>query len=67
MNYNKLILLFGSLLALLSVADTDVYLTNNSAQPLTIQVQHQGTSELNYGEEWQQHVQTLSLGDQGSA
>ncbi|MGR5499276.1 sphingomyelin phosphodiesterase [Vibrio sp. DNB22_10_4] len=59
MNYNKLILLVGSLFALPSVADTDVYLTNNSDKPLTIQVQHQGTAELNYGEEWQQHIETL--------
>ena len=60
MNYNKLILLVGSLLTLPSVADTDVYLTNNSDKPLNIQVQHRGTAELSYGEEWQQNVEILA-------
>ncbi len=52
-------LLLGALVALPSLADTDVYLTNNSAQPLTIQVKHEGSDLLKYGEEWQQHVQVL--------
>lgn len=42
-----------------ALADTDVYLTNNSDQPLTIQVKHDGSDLLKYGDEWQQHVQTL--------
>ncbi len=49
----------SGLLALPSLADTDVYLTNNSDQPLTIQVKHEGSDLLEYGEEWQQHVQLL--------
>lgn len=42
-----------------AMADTDVYLTNNSDQPLTIQVSHTGTDQLQLGEEWQQHTQAL--------
>ncbi|WP_045496062.1 sphingomyelin phosphodiesterase [Vibrio hyugaensis] len=49
----------SGLLALPSLADTDVYLTNNSDQSLTIQVKHEGSDLLEYGEEWQQHVQVL--------
>ena len=52
-------LLLSGLVALPSIADTDVYLTNNSDQPLTIQVKHEGSDLLQYGEEWQQHVQVL--------
>lgn len=42
-----------------AIADTDVYLTNNSDQPLAIQVHHEGTDRLAYGDEWQQHIETL--------
>ncbi|EDP58933.1 sphingomyelin phosphodiesterase [Vibrio sp. AND4] len=49
----------SGLLALPSFADTYVYLTNNSDQPLTIQVTHDGSDLLEYGEEWQQNVQVL--------
>ncbi|NMU30243.1 phospholipase, partial [Vibrio parahaemolyticus] len=42
-------LLLSSLIALPSIADTDVYLTNNSDQPLTIQVKHEGSDLLQYG------------------
>ncbi|GMQ49416.1 hypothetical protein [Vibrio sp. 10N] len=59
MNYNKLILLVGSLLTQPSIADTDVYLTNNSDKPSSIQVQHRGTTELSYSEEWQQKLGIL--------
>ncbi|WP_339386401.1 sphingomyelin phosphodiesterase [Vibrio caribbeanicus] len=41
------------------LADTDVYLTNNSSQVLTIQVRHDGTDILKSGEEWQQHRETI--------
>lgn len=42
-----------------SLADTDVYLTNNSDKPLTIQVKHTGSDLLQHGSEWFQHIQEL--------
>lgn len=41
------------------LADSDVYLTNNSNQTMSIQVNHTGSDLLAEGTEWQQHVQTL--------
>ncbi|EHK8983685.1 sphingomyelin phosphodiesterase [Vibrio vulnificus] len=52
-------LILTGLIAMPALADTDVYLTNNSDQPLTIQIKHDGSDLLKYGDEWQQHVQTL--------
>ncbi|UTZ40914.1 sphingomyelin phosphodiesterase [Vibrio campbellii] len=59
MKITQWIIWLSGLLTLPSFADTDVYLTNNSDQPLTIQVTHEGSDLLEYGEEWQQHVQVL--------
>lgn len=59
MNLTQWNVLLASILALPAVADTDVYLTNNSDQTLTIQVNHEGSDLLQYGEEWQQHVEVL--------
>ncbi|MDA0117640.1 sphingomyelin phosphodiesterase [Vibrio sp. T11.5] len=59
MNLKQWNLLLASLMALPVLADTDVYLTNNSDQSLTIQVSHDGTDLLEYGEEWKQHIETL--------
>lgn len=52
-------ILLVSLVAIPAMADTDVYLTNNSDQAFTIQVSHDGTDTLEYGKEWQQHVETI--------
>ena len=52
-------ILLVSLVVMPVMANTDVYLTNNSSQPLTIQVSHDGSDTLEYGEEWQQPVETL--------
>lgn len=52
MKFSQWSLLLSTLVALPSLADTDVYLTNNSDQPLTIQVKHNGSDLLQYGEEW---------------
>ncbi|MBU2895853.1 sphingomyelin phosphodiesterase [Vibrio hepatarius] len=52
-------ILLVSLVVTPVMADTDVYLTNNSSQPLTIQVSHDGSDTLEYGKEWQQPVETL--------
>ncbi|KYN84097.1 phospholipase [Vibrio cidicii] len=41
------------------LADTDVYLTNNSDQTLTIQVQHSGSDRLTLGDEWLQHTDQI--------
>ncbi|HHK8519055.1 sphingomyelin phosphodiesterase [Vibrio parahaemolyticus] len=59
MKFSQWSLLLSTLVALPSLADTDVYLTNNSDQPLTIQVKHDGSDLLQYGKEWQQHVEVL--------
>ncbi|MGC3836856.1 hypothetical protein ACPSKX_23045 [Moritella viscosa] len=42
-----------------ALADSDIYLTNNSNQAMSIQVNHTGSDLLEEGAEWQQHVQTL--------
>ena len=42
-----------------ALADSDIYLTNNSNQTMSIQVNHTGSDLLEEGAEWQQHVQTL--------
>ncbi|WDE03722.1 sphingomyelin phosphodiesterase [Thalassomonas viridans] len=52
-------LCFGASLALPALADSDVYVTNNSAQALSVTVNHTGDALLREGSEWQQHVQTL--------
>ncbi|GEM74688.1 sphingomyelin phosphodiesterase [Vibrio sagamiensis] len=52
-------LLALSLIAFTSIADTYVYLTNNSDQPLTLQVAHDGTDRLKYGEQWQQYEEKI--------
>lgn len=59
MTHIKWFFLFTGIVSLSSFADTDVYLSNHSDQPLTIQVRHSGTDVLKYGEEWLQHVQVL--------
>ncbi|WP_076589560.1 sphingomyelin phosphodiesterase [Vibrio ostreicida] len=59
MNVMQWKILLVSLAAAPVLADTDVYLTNNSDQMLTIQVSHEGSDLLKYGDEWQQHTQTL--------
>ncbi|MGY0217509.1 sphingomyelin phosphodiesterase [Endozoicomonadaceae bacterium StTr2] len=59
MIFNKWNLLLAALTALPVMADTDIYLTNNSDQPLMIQVSHDGSDILKDGEEWKQHVETL--------
>lgn len=68
MNLKQWNILLASLIALPALADTDVYLTNNSDQSLTIQVSHDGSDLLEYGEEWKQHTEALGpMGDQASA
>ena len=42
-----------------AMADTDVYLTNNTNQIMTIQARHSGTDLLELGSEWQQHVEQI--------
>ncbi|WP_391091326.1 endonuclease/exonuclease/phosphatase family protein [Vibrio sp. NH-UV-68] len=59
MNLKQCSIALASLMANAVFADTDVYLTNNSAQPLIIQVSQEGSDFLKYGEEWQQHTETL--------
>ncbi|MCW8346941.1 sphingomyelin phosphodiesterase [Vibrio sp. ZSDZ65] len=59
MKFSQWCLLLSGFVAMPTLADTDVYLTNNSDQPLTIQVTHEGSDLLQYGNEWQQHVQEL--------
>ncbi|WDE00724.1 sphingomyelin phosphodiesterase [Thalassomonas actiniarum] len=52
-------LCLGASLALPVLADSDVYVTNNSPQNLSVSVSHTGDALLIEGSEWQQHVQTL--------
>ncbi|MEX0335220.1 sphingomyelin phosphodiesterase [Vibrio tubiashii] len=59
MNFKQCSIALVALMASSAFADTDVYLTNNSSQALTIQVSHEGTDTLKHGEEWKQHVETL--------
>ncbi|MDC5819074.1 sphingomyelin phosphodiesterase [Vibrio europaeus] len=59
MNFKQCCIALVALMASSAFADTDVYLTNNSGQALTIQVSHDGTDILKHGEEWKQHVETL--------
>lgn len=59
MNLKQCSFVLASLISASAYADTDVYLTNNSSEPLTIQVSHEGSDLLTYGEEWQQHTDTL--------
>ncbi|MDC5805292.1 sphingomyelin phosphodiesterase [Vibrio europaeus] len=59
MNFKQCSIALVALMASSAFADTDVYLTNNSGQALTIQVSHDGTDILKHGEEWKQHVETL--------
>ncbi|MDC5705429.1 sphingomyelin phosphodiesterase [Vibrio europaeus] len=59
MNFKQCSIALVALMASSAFADTDVYLTNNSGQALTIQVSHDGTDILKHGEEWKQHVDTL--------
>lgn len=49
----------ASFLSTPAIADTDVYLTNNTNQVMTIQASHSGTDLLKYGDEWQQHVEQI--------
>jgi endonuclease/exonuclease/phosphatase family metal-dependent hydrolase len=42
-----------------ALAGSDVYLTNNSNQAMSIQVNHTGSDLLEEGVEWKQYVQTL--------
>ncbi|WP_255550648.1 sphingomyelin phosphodiesterase [Moritella sp. 28] len=42
-----------------ALADSDIYLTNNSNQTMSIQVNHTGSDLLEEGSEWKQYVQTL--------
>lgn len=60
MNVKQWPVVLAALMSSNVVADTDVYLTNNSDQTLSIQVNHDGTDTLTYGEEWQQHVEILN-------
>jgi len=39
----------------LALADTDVYLTNNSPEPLQIDIRQSGTGQLQPGSQWLQH------------
>ncbi|KZN61226.1 sphingomyelin phosphodiesterase [Pseudoalteromonas luteoviolacea] len=41
------------------LADSDIYLTNNSDQILNISVEHTGSDLMEYGDEWSQHVTQL--------
>ncbi|NOH72555.1 sphingomyelin phosphodiesterase [Vibrio pectenicida] len=59
MSFKQWKILLVSLVVMPVMADTDVYLTNNSSQPLTIQVSHDGSDTLEYGKEWQQPIETL--------
>ncbi|WP_047687778.1 sphingomyelin phosphodiesterase [Vibrio sp. ZOR0018] len=56
---NKVILFGLSLAAHAALADTDIYLTNNSALPMSIAVKQTGSDQLQQGSEWQQHSETL--------
>ncbi|EDK29906.1 putative phospholipase C precursor [Vibrionales bacterium SWAT-3] len=49
----------ASFLSTPAIADTDVYLTNNTNQVMTIQASHSGSDLLKYGDEWQQHVEQI--------
>lgn len=42
-----------------AIADTDVYLTNNSNQILSLAIEHTGSDLLEKGDEWLQHADTL--------
>ncbi|MFT5808979.1 MAG: hypothetical protein ACI9LG_003307 [Moritella dasanensis] len=42
-----------------ALADSDIYLTNNSNQAMSVTVKHTGSDLLQEGSEWQQHAQTL--------
>ncbi|PJG57799.1 sphingomyelin phosphodiesterase [Aeromonas cavernicola] len=53
-------LLLISPVALSALADTDVYLTNNSAAPLQLEVRQTGSAQLQQGSEWVQHKKTLA-------
>ena len=50
---------FTCVMSASALADSDIYLTNNSNQTMSIQVNHTGSDLLEEGTEWQQHVQTL--------
>ncbi|MGL5321688.1 MAG: endonuclease, partial [Aeromonas veronii] len=39
----------------LALADTDVYLTNNSPEPLQIDIRQSGSGQLQPGSQWSQH------------
>ena len=49
----------ASFISTSAIADTDVYLTNNTNQVMTIQTNHTGTDLLQFGDEWQQHVEQI--------
>ncbi|NVD08715.1 phospholipase [Vibrio sp. JPW-9-11-11] len=59
MNIKQFACVMASIWVAPALADTDLYLTNNSGEALTIQVSHEGSDLLSYGQEWQQHTQTL--------
>lgn len=53
-------LCFAATLALPALADSDIYVTNNSNQTMNVSVSHTGTALLKQGSEWQQHIQVLA-------
>ncbi|OAN11398.1 phospholipase [Photobacterium jeanii] len=59
MNLKSWSILCLSLTATPVFAGTDLFLTNNSDQTLTIQVSHDGTDLLQHGDEWQQLAQSI--------
>ncbi|WP_119394288.1 sphingomyelin phosphodiesterase [Salinibius halmophilus] len=56
----KIMIVLVAMMAAFAQADTDVYFTNNSDQPLTVDVFHWGSDRLVEGDEWFQHVDTIA-------
>lgn len=55
----RIMLALLAMMAVYAQADTDVYVTNNTDQPLTIDVYHWGSDRLVEGDEWFQHLDVL--------
>ena len=52
-------LVMSAALALPALADSDVYVTNNSDQAMSISIEHTGSDRLEKGSEWIQHADVL--------
>ncbi|ESP93399.1 sphingomyelin phosphodiesterase [Pseudoalteromonas luteoviolacea] len=51
--------LVAAILSTSVLADSDIYVTNNSDQVLNISVEHTGSDLMEYGNEWSQHTTQL--------